>query len=94
MANHFERMVAKVPDEVWAMIFNNLDLRDLASVSMTSKRFRNLSLDTMRLGSGWEWTVTTEEVLRCPESYATLFARVPCSVSRLRIFSGTHQMQP
>ena len=59
------------------MIFNNLDLRDLATLSITSRRFRALSLDILRIGTGLEWSVTPKEVLKCPESYATWFARVP-----------------
>lgn len=66
-----------LPPELWIKIFDNLDLRDLATLSMTSKRFRELSLETMRHGTGWEWRVTPEQVLKCPESYATWFARVP-----------------
>ena len=66
-----------LPPELWIKIFDNLDLRDLVTLSMTSTIFRALSLQTLQLGTGWEWTVSPKEVRKCPESYAIWFARVP-----------------
>lgn len=83
MDNNFEGIIAKVPDEVWRLIFENLDLRDLATITKTSRLFKSISVVAMKFGSGWKWTVTPEEVLKCPESYATWFARVPSLCLRI-----------
>lgn len=52
-----------LPPELWVMIFDNLELRDLATLSMTSTRFRELSLYIVQEGNGWKWNVTSEKVL-------------------------------
>ena len=74
----WEATMSKMPDEMWREIFKHLGLRDLVAVSGTSNRLRALSLETVEKRTDWDnWHVTSKEALRCPESYAIWFSRVP-----------------
>ena len=68
--------ITKLPREIWIMILKKLTPQELVSFSMTSKSFKDLCLDP-KLWSQTEWTVTQENLLEHPESYATLLLRLP-----------------
>ena len=70
-----ECLIEKLPKEMWMMILNFLDHKDLVSLSKTSKSFKTLSQDP-KLWKQTSWTVTPQELLQCPESYAALFSRL------------------
>ena len=68
-------MIEKLPDELLCNIFKSLGLKDLAALSRTCHRLREVSLDTVKGKTAWN--VTPQEVLRCPETYAIWFDRMP-----------------
>ena len=70
-----DSFIKELPREMWIMIMSYLDLKDLVSFSSTSKSFRTLCMDP-ELWRQTVWTVTPEDLLQHPESYAMLFSRL------------------
>lgn len=77
------RKIEQLPDLVLYNIFDELDLRSLVWLSGTSHRLRDFSLDAVKRRTVWKVTEdgkvapTSEEVLKCPKSYAIWIARMP-----------------
>ena len=70
-----DRLIYKMPSEMWIKVLEFLDPKDLCSLSSTCKSFKDLSRDKS-LWKQTSWTVSPQDLLQYPESYGMLFKRL------------------